>query len=180
MIPQRVTEDSGKQISLMIQKNAISEIYPDTPGFYWNVFLVRKASGGWRPVTDLKQLNHHINAPHFHNHTISSGPSTVERGDYGLQDVYFQVLIHPDSRKYPYFCLRKQSISVPSTSLRSEHCPQVFICFGHTVEVYLYRKGILVIPYLDDWLIHHPDCQVLLWHQSQLLHTLNMVGLRLN
>ena len=38
----------------------------------------------------------------------------------------------------------------------------------------LYRQGILVIPYLDDWLIHHPD------HQSQLLNTLNMVGLRLN
>ena len=27
--------------------------------------MVRKASGGWRPVIDLKQLNHHIDAPHF-------------------------------------------------------------------------------------------------------------------
>ena len=43
-----------EQISLMLQKNAISEISPDTPGFYWNVFLVRKAAGGWRPAIDLK------------------------------------------------------------------------------------------------------------------------------
>ena len=27
---------------------------------------------------------------------------------------------------------------------------------------YLHRQGISVIPYLDDWLVHHPDCKVLL------------------
>ena len=60
--------------------------------------------------------------------------------------------------------------------------PQVFTCpyLGRTVAAYLHRQGILVIPYLDDWLIHHPDRQVLLCHQSQLLDILNMVGLRLN
>ena len=103
----------------MLQKNAISEIPPGTPGFYLNVFLVRKASGGWRPVIDLKQLNH-IDAPHFCMHTISTVLSTVERGEYAfkidLQDAYFHVLIHPDSRKY----LR---IPVSSTPLRSEYCP---------------------------------------------------------
>ena len=82
-----------EQISLMLQKNAISEISPDTPGFYSNIFLVCKASGGWCPVIDLKQLNHHIDAPHFCMHTISSVLSTVERGDYAFkidqQDAHF-------------------------------------------------------------------------------------------
>ena len=68
-----------EQISLMLQKNAISEISPDTPGFYSNAFMVRKASGGWRPDIDLKQLNHHIDAPHFRMHTISSVLSTVKK-----------------------------------------------------------------------------------------------------
>ena len=58
--------------------------------------------------------------------------------------------------------------------------PQVFTCLRHRVAAYLQHQGISVIPYLDDWLIHHPDCQVLLRHQSQLLNILNMVGLRLN
>ena len=48
------------------------------------------------------------------------------------------------------------------------------------MAAYLHRQGISIIPYLDDWLIHHPDRQVLLHHQSQLLNILNMVGLRLN
>ena len=34
----------------------------------------------------------------------------------------------------------------------------------------------MVIPYLDDWLVHHPDRQVLLRHQAQLLNTLDLVG----
>ena len=45
------------KIHLMLQKNAVSEISPHTLGFYSNIFLVRKASGGWRPVIDSKQLN---------------------------------------------------------------------------------------------------------------------------
>ena len=57
--------------------NACLDISSDTPGFYSNLFLVRKASGEWRPVIDLKQLNQHIDAPHFHMHTISSVLRTV-------------------------------------------------------------------------------------------------------
>ena len=58
--------------------------------------------------------------------------------------------------------------------------PQVFTRLGHRVAAYLHRQGILVIPYIDDWLIHHPDHQALLRHQSQLLDTLDLVGLKLN
>ena len=57
--PQKI-QGMREQISLMLQKNAITGISPDTLGFYSNVFLVRKASGGWCPVIDLKQLNTHI------------------------------------------------------------------------------------------------------------------------
>ena len=37
-----------------------TEVPPDSPGFYSNVFLVWKSTGGWRPVIDLKNLNSHI------------------------------------------------------------------------------------------------------------------------
>ena len=58
--------------------------------------------------------------------------------------------------------------------------PQVFTRLGHTVIAYLHRQGVSVIPYLDDWLVHHPDRQVLLRHQGLLLHTLDLVGFVLN
>ena len=82
--PQGPQELQGmqEQISPMLQKNAITEVPPDSPGFYSNVFLVHKASGGWRPVIDLKELNAHIFAPRFHMCTISSVLSNIRKGDY--------------------------------------------------------------------------------------------------
>ena len=184
--PQDPQEILGmrEQISLMLQKNTITEVPPYSPGFYSNVFLVRKASGGWRPVIDLKNLNAHIHAPHFRMFTTSSVLRSVKKGDYAfkidLQDAYFHVPIHPDSRKYLRFAFenRVYQFQVPLFSLNT--APQVFTRLGHTVTAYLHRQGILVIPYLDGWLIHHPDHKVLLRHQAQLINTLDLVGFILN
>ena len=93
----------------------------------FNAFMVRKASGGWRPVIDLKQLNHHIYAPHFRMHTISSVLSTVKKRRLRIQNrsagCVLSCINTSTQQEVPSFCLRKQGISVSSTSLQSEHCP---------------------------------------------------------
>ena len=154
------------------------------PSFLFKRILVRKASGGWRPVTDLKNLNTHIHAPRFRMFTTSSVLSSVEKGDYAfkidLQDAYFHVPIHPDSRKYLRFAFENRVYQFQVLPFGLNTAPQVFTRLGHTVTAYLHRQGISVIPYLDDWLIHHPDCQVLLRHQAQLINTLDLVGFILN
>ena len=165
-----------EQISLMLQKNAMSEIFPDTPGFLLE--RIPGMQGVWRVASSyrLKQLNHHFDAPYFHMHTIGTVLSTVERGDYAfkidLQDAYFHVLIHPDSRKYLSFAFESKVYQFQVLHFSLNTAPQVFTRLGHTVAAYLHRQGISLILYLDNWLIHHQD-------QSQLLRTLNMVGLRL-
>ena len=40
-----------------------------------------------------------------------------------------------------YAFIQVQSLSVPSTSLRSEHCPRAFTPLGHTVVAYSIFKG---------------------------------------
>ena len=160
--PQGPEEILGmrEQITLMLQKNAITEVPPNSPGFDSNIFLVRKASGGWRPVIDLKNLNAHIHAPHFRMFTTNSVLSSVRKGDYAFKiDLQYQFQVLP-------FCLNT--------------APQVFTRLEHTVTGYLHRQGISVILYLDHWLIHHPDRQVLLRHQAQLINTLDLVGFILN
>ena len=85
--------------------------------------MVRKAAGGWRPVIDLKQLKHHFDAPYFRMHTISSVLSTVKKGDYAFKIDLLSCTNTFTQQEVPSFCLRKQGISVSSTSLQSEHCP---------------------------------------------------------
>ena len=120
-----------EQITLMLQKNAITEVPPDSPGFYSNVFLVRKASGGWRPVIDLKNLNAHIHAPHFRMFTTSSVLSSVEKRRLRVQDRSAGcVLSCTDSstqQLIPQVRLRKQGVPVSSTTFRSKYSPLKFL-----------------------------------------------------
>ena len=133
---------------------------------------------------DLKNLNAHIHAPHFRMFTTSSVLSSVRKGDYAfkidLQDAYFHVPIYPNSRKYLRFTFENKVYQYRVLPFGLNTAPQVFTRLWHTVTGYLHRQGISVIPYLNDWLIHHPDRKVLLRHQAQLINTLDLVGFILN
>ena len=130
--PQGPEEILGmrEQITLILQKNAITEVPPNSPGFYSNVFLVRKASGVWRPVIDLKNLNAHIHAPHFRMFTTNSVLSSVRKGDYAfkidLQDAYFHLPIHPSSRKYLRFAFENKVYQFRVLPFGLNTAPQVF------------------------------------------------------
>ena len=45
------------EIRKMMEKQAVVLVEQGTPGFYCNLFLVMKATGGFRPVINLKPLN---------------------------------------------------------------------------------------------------------------------------
>ena len=110
--------------------------------------------------------------------------SSIEKGDYAfkidLQDVYFHVPIHPSSRKYLRFAFENKVYQFRVLPFGLNTAPQVFTRLGHTVTAYLHRQGVSVIPYLDDWLVHHPDRQILLRHQALLIDMLDLVGFILN
>ena len=137
--PQGPEEILGmqEQITLMLQKNAITEVPPKSPGFYSNVFLVQKASAGWRPVIDLKNLNAHIHAPHFRMFETNSVLSSVRKGGYAfkidLHDAYFHVPIHPSSRKYLRFTFENKVYQFQVLPFGLNTAPQVFTRLGHTV-----------------------------------------------
>ena len=78
--------------------------YGGSPEFYCNVFLVCKSSEGWRPVIDLKSLNAHIFAPHFHMFTKSIRKRKLRVQDRPAGCVgHFHVPIHLSRRKYLRF-----------------------------------------------------------------------------
>ena len=59
------------------------EIVPDPdPGFYNRLFLVEKASGGWRPVIDLSPLNEFVRQTPFEMETTASVLLSVREGDF--------------------------------------------------------------------------------------------------
>ena len=101
-----------EQISLMLQKSAITEVASDFPGF------TRTYS------------------PHFRMFIISSVLSAVRKGDYSfkidLQNAYFHVPIHPSSRKYLRFAFESKVYQFRVLPFSLNTAPQVFTYLGHT------------------------------------------------
>ena len=92
-----------QEVEAMLAKGALEIAQDPGPGFYSRLFLVEKASGGWRPVIDLSHLNEFIQLTRFKMETVASVLLSVREGDFlaslDLKDAYFQIPIHPSSRK---------------------------------------------------------------------------------
>ena len=92
-----------QEVEAMLAKGALEIALDPGPDFYSRLFLVEKASGGWRPVIDLSHLNEFVQLTPFKMETVASVLLSVREGDFlaslDLKDVYFQVPIHPSSRK---------------------------------------------------------------------------------
>ena len=93
----------------MMEKNSLEVVEDQSLGFYSRLFLVEKATGGWRPVIDLSPLNLFIRQTKFKMETVTSVMASIREGDFmasgDLKDAYFQIPIYPDSRKFLCFIL---------------------------------------------------------------------------
>ena len=122
----REQEDAiDKEVLSMLQKKAIEELPPAPgPGFYVRLFVVPKASGGWRPILDLSALNKFLVPVHFKMETPLLIREAIRPGDWAtsvdLKDAYFHILIHKAHRKYLRFVWKDRTFqleSFPSASL---------------------------------------------------------------
>ena len=66
----------------MMTKGVLEVVSDPDPGFYSCLFLVEKASGGWRPVIDLSPLNEFVQQTPFRMETPNSVLLTVRKNDF--------------------------------------------------------------------------------------------------
>ena len=143
---------------------------------------------GWKRITNDPYVLIRFTSPPLLRETpweirSSQGPEKVQ----GIQEqkslmTQKNVITDRGASEFPsnVFLVRKSSVGYSLNAhifapLGLNTAPQVFTHLGHTVTGYLHRLRISVIPYLDDWLVHHSDPPVLVYHQSQLLNTLDLV-----
>ena len=69
-------------VEAMLAKGALEIALDSGPGFYSRLFLVEKASAGWRPVIDLFHLNEFIHLTRFKMETAASVLLSVREGDF--------------------------------------------------------------------------------------------------
>ena len=145
------------EIDTMMTKGVLEVVSDPDPGFYSRLFLVEKASGGWRPVIDLSPLNEFVQQTLFRMETPNSVLLTVRKNDFlasiDLKDAYFQIPVHPSSRKLLRFVSNDTVYQFKALCFRLSTAPQVFTRVFVAVSSWAHARGIRLPRYLDDWLI---------------------------
>ena len=146
-----------QEVEAMLAKGALEIARDPGPGFYSRLFLVEKASGGWRPVIDLSHLNDFVQLTSFKMETVASVLLSVREGDFlaslDLKDAYFQILIHGSSRKLLRFMSEGTVYQFKALCFGLSTAPQVFTRVFAAVSAWAHSRGIRLLRYLDDWLV---------------------------
>ena len=87
-----------QEVEAMLAKGALEIARDPGPGFYSRLFLVEKATGGWRPVIDLSHLNDFVQLTPFKMETVASVRLSVREGFSSFLGSEGCVLSDPDPR----------------------------------------------------------------------------------
>ena len=162
------------EVDALLTKGAIEPVADATsPGFYGRLFVVPKASGGWRPVLDLSALNRFVDCPHFLMESVASIRAAIRPGDFAvsvdLRDAYFHVLVHQRFRKWMRFVWRGQAFQFRALPFGLSTAPLIFTKIVRELLASLRSEGIRVHAYLDDWLLLAASSQTCSLHARVLV-----------
>ena len=173
----------NQELQNLLRKGAV-EPAPQSPGFYSRLFLVKKASGSWRPIIDLSTLNHYVTSSRFHMETPRSVLNSIRPGDWmislDLQDAYLQVPVHHDSRRFLRFVVDRKPFQFRVLCFGLTTAPQVFTRIMAPVSAILHRHGVRMLRYLDDWLILASSEIACLQSRDRLLTVCTELGIQVN
>ena len=173
----------NQELQNLLRKGAV-EPAPQSPGFYSRLFLVKKASGSWRPIIDLSTLNHYVNSSGFHMETPRSVLNSIRPGDWmislDLQDAYLQVPVHHDSRRFLRFVVDGKPFQFRVLCFGLTTALQVFTRIMAPVSAILHRHGVRMLRYLDDWLILASSEIACLQSRDRLLAVCTELGIQVN
>ena len=173
----------NQKLQNLLRKGAV-EPAPQSPGFYSRLFLVKKASGSWRPIIDLSTLNHYVTSSRFHMETPRSVLNSIRPGDWmislDLQDTYLQVPVHHDSRRFLRFVVDGKPFQFRVLCFGLTTAPQVFTRIMAPVSAILHRHGVRMLRYLDDWLILASSEISCLQSRDRLLTVCTELGIQVN
>ena len=146
------------EVRSLVTKGAVELVVDkSSPGFYGRLFVVPKASGGWRPVLDLSTLNTFLQQKRFRMETAMSIRESMRPGDWAvsldLKDAYFHLLIHEADRKFLRFSWEGKVYQFRALPFGLAPAPWVFTKITKELCVAVRGHGIRLRVYLDDWLL---------------------------
>ena len=163
-----------EEIQALHRKGAV-EPAPPTSSFFSRMFVVTKATGGWRPIIDLTTLNLNVDRTPFRMETSQTVLRAVRRNDWmvsiDLKDAYLQIPIHPALRRFLRFTAGGKTWQFRVLCFCLCTAPQVFTHVMAPVSGFLHQlgrrdlvsgleRGSPVHSVLGRAVEHYPDASV--------------------
>ena len=174
-----------QEIKSLVAKGAVvCHEGPGQEGFYSTFFLTTKKSGEWRPILNLKPLNHFICPSRFRMETLTAVIKVLQQGWWGatldLRDPYLHVPVHKSSQKWLRFAVGHSHYQFRVLPFGLSTAPRTFTQVVKVVAEYLRRKGKSIFVYLDDWLLVAPSPQLLQSFLAEVIHLVQSLGFIVN
>ena len=182
--PQSVKRRALDEEIQALRRKRVVEPAPPTPGFFSRMFVVTKATVGWRPIIDLPTLNLNVDRTPFRMETSQTVLRAVRRNDWmvsiDLKDAYLQIPIHPASRRFLRFTAGGKTWQFRVLCFGLSTAPQVFTRVMAPVSGFLHQLGIRMLRYLDDWLILASSQEEPCWARDKVLSLCQELGIVVN
>ncbi|XP_048590532.1 uncharacterized protein LOC116601217 [Nematostella vectensis] len=185
--PQQM-EIIDSEVIALDKKGAIirvlSHSYPFENQFVSPLFTVPKKGRGFRPVINLKGLNHFQEYQHFKMQGVTMLKDLLRRGDLltkiDLKDAYLTIPISKQDQKYLRFRWKNQLWQFLSLPFGLAKAPRVFTKILKPVVAHLRKRDIRLIIYLDDILIMSASKELALEHSNTAASLLSNLGFVIN
>ena len=153
-------------------------------GFYSIYFLVPKKDGGLRPILDLRRLNTHLKTLTFKMLQTKHILESIEPGEWfttiDLKDAYFHVPICQEHQPFLRFAFQGQAYQFQVLPFGLSLSPRVFTRVVAAALAPLQRRGLRIMPYLDDWLVCAPSRQQVVADTESVLSHIRSLGFQVN
>ncbi|XP_068094667.1 uncharacterized protein [Hyperolius riggenbachi] len=169
-----------ENVVIPVPENQISNIQ----GFYSTVFLVRKPTGKFRLILNLKALNPFVSYQRFRMESIYSVRTLLTQNcimtNIDLRDAYWHIPIRGSSQKFLRFAIKEkrmiQHFQFRVLPFGISSAPRIFSKVMAEVTKFFHMEGILVIPYLDDLLVVAESYQKSKENTERVLEQLQTLG----
>ena len=173
-----------QEVNSLLLKGAIKQIPKSQAKFVSRLFIVRKKSGGLRPVINLKPLNQFLHLQTFKMEGLSDLKVILEPNEFmitiDLSDTYMTLPIEEESRNYLCIQFQDQLFQFCIFPFGLNDAPRAFTKTLKPPVGTLRYLGFKIVVYLDDIILAASARELCIYQGQILTKTLENLGFVIN
>lgn len=154
----RVSDEARAEMSQLLIDGAFIPPEPNEKAFVSPIFTIPKRDGGVRLIHDLREVNSHLQAPHFSLHGCKDAGNVVRNSEWlcalDLRRGYQQIFMSREARRFLGAEVDGRIVVSSVLPFGLSLSPYIFTRYTNWLAGLIRQKtGLEVAVYIDDFLV---------------------------